>query len=44
MSEHGLSYQEVIPDQTLPVTWKEIDLNTGNFTYFELLKVLRLLF
>lgn len=29
MSEHGLSYQEVIPDQTLPVTWKEIDLNTG---------------
>lgn len=31
MKKFSLSYREVIPDQTVPETWKEITLNTGEF-------------
>lgn len=30
MDNFRLGFREVIPDQTLPETWKEISLNTGN--------------
>lgn len=31
MSEFDFTYREVIPDQTLIDTWKDISLNTGKF-------------
>lgn len=33
MNKYVMSYREVIPDQTVSQTWKDIALNTGMYNF-----------